>query len=379
MENAPATEAAAPAETNTPTDNGGGFIESLDSLFSQMDNPTPAPEPTSEPEPAPVESIVEKSVSPESSDEPLDPIDSIEEPKDWTPQAARRFKELKAELKEFKTRAQELEQVATQKDNRLQELEALANNPEYQQLQEQIQQYEQHMMLNRLEQSSVYQQQVEQPLRSLMAETDTIAEKYSIDPNTLIDAIAESDEATQEEMLSEVLANASDRDKFRIYKIIEEVQPILARRQLIMQNVQDALAEAEMLEQTRQQQQLAERAEQRREAAKAVADKLRSKLTFLSAIDGLDMNQLTEEAAAFEPAQADAVTGAYQTMAAKLLPKMASQYLALQKEVDALTERLAEYDNARPKAGGGALATGGAPTTADGKSFLEAVTAAFGG
>lgn len=379
MENAPATEAAAPAETNTPTDNGGGFIESLDSLFSQMDNPTPAPEPTPEPEPTPVESTVEKSVSPESSDEPLDPIDSIEEPKDWTPQAARRFKELKAELKEFKTRAQELEQVATQKDNRLQELEALANNPEYQQLQEQIQQYEQHMMFNRLEQSSVYQQQVEQPLRSLMAETDTIAEKYSIDPNTLIDAIAESDEATQEEMLSEVLANASDRDKFRIYKIIEEVQPILARRQLIMQNVQDALAEAEMLEQTRQQQQLAERAEQRREAAKAVADKLRSKLTFLSAIDGLDMNQLTEEAAAFEPAQADAVTGAYQTMAAKLLPKMASQYLALQKEVDALTERLAEYDNARPKAGGGALATGGAPTTADGKSFLEAVTAAFGG
>ena len=379
MENAPATEVASPAESNAPIDNGGGFIESLDSLFSQMDNPTPAPEPTPEPEPTPVESTTEKSVSPESEAEPIDPIDSIEEPKDWTPQAARRFKELKAELKEFKTRAQELEQVATQKDNRLQELEALANSPEYNQLQEQIQQYEQHMMMHRLENSNVYQQQVEQPLRDLMAEADTIAQKYSVDPNTLIDAIAESDEAAQEEMLSEVLASASDRDKFRIYKIIEGVRPVLARRQLIMQNAQDALAEADMLEQTRQQQQLADRAEQRREAAKAVADKLRSKLTFLSAIDGLDMNQLTEEAAAFEPAQADAVTGAYQTMAAKLLPKMASQYLALQKEVDALTERLAEYDGARPRAGGGALATGGAPTTADGKSFLEAVTAAFGG
>jgi hypothetical protein len=57
---------------------------------------------------------------------------------------------------------------------------------------------------------------------------------------------------------------------------------------------------------------------------------------------------------------------------------MAAQYMSLQKEIDALTDRLAEYDRAAPKAGGGSLATAGAPVTADGKSFLDAVTAAFG-
>jgi hypothetical protein len=134
-----------------------------------------------------------------------------------------------------------------------------------------------------------------------------------------------------------------------------------------------------MLEEQRQQQYLIERAEQRRSAADSVAEKLRSKLPFIAAIDGLDLKQLAAEAAEQEPTVLDPVTGTYQAMAAKLLPNIARQYVALQKEVDALTERLAEYDGATPKAGGGSLNTAGTPTTADGKSFLEAVTAAFGG
>ena len=375
-ENAPAVEAT---ETQSAAPDSGGFIETLDSLFSQMDNPQPTPEsvPQPTPEAAPEPQAVEAEEA--TSADPISELDSIEEPKDWTPQAARRFKELKAELKEFKSRAQELEQVAAQKDSRLQELEALANNPEYQQLQEKIEQYEQHMMFTQLENSAVYQQQIEAPLRELMSETDSIAEKYSVDANSLIDAIAESDESTQEEMLTELLANASDRDKYRIYKIIEEVKPILERRQMIMQNVQEAAAEAQMLEEQRQQQYLIERAEQRRSAADSVAEKLRSKLPFIAAIDGLDLKQLAAEAAEQEPTVLDPVTGTYQAMAAKLLPNIARQYVALQKEVDALTERLAEYDGATPKAGGGSLNTAGTPTTADGKSFLEAVTAAFGG
>ena len=370
----PAPEPAA-AETSTAPDNGG-FVESLDSFFASMDNPVePTPEPVKESKPEPVkESATETPV--ESN--PLSDLESLEEPKDWTPQAAKRFKELKAELKTYRSRAEELEQTVSQKESRLQELQALADNPEYQQLQERIAEYEQQMLVSKLESSHAYKTLVEQPLANLVEEADGIAEKYSLDAGTLLEVIATDDEAAQEEQLSELLANASDRDKFRVYKIIEETKPILQQRRVLQEHAEAALREAEQLDSQRQQQSLIERVQQRQEAANAVADKLKNKLTFLSGMEGVDLTVLAKEAAELEPSTLDPVTGTYQAMAAKLLPKMAAQYMSLQKEIETLTERLAEYDRATPKAGGGSLATAGTPTAADGKSFLDAVTAAFG-
>ena len=370
----PAPEPAA-AETSTAPDNGG-FVESLDSFFASMDNPVePTPEPVKESKPEPVK---ESAIETPAESNPLSDLESLEEPKDWTPQAAKRFKELKSELKTYRSRAEELEQTVSQKESRLQELQALADNPEYQQLQDRIAEYESQMLVSKLESSHAYKTLVEQPLANLVQEADGIAEKYSLDSNTLIEAIAEGDEAAQEEQLSELLANASDRDKFRVYKIIEEVRPILQQRRVLQEHAEAALREAEQLDSQRQQQSLVERVQQRQEAANAVADKLKNKLTFLSGMEGVDLTVLAKEAAELEPSTLDPVTGTYQAMAAKLLPKMAAQYMSLQKEIETLTERLAEYDRATPKAGGGSLATAGTPTAADGKSFLDAVTAAFG-
>lgn len=373
----PAPETAV-AETSPAPDNGG-FVESLDSFFASMDNPVePTPEPTPEPTQATVEDSLQEPTSTSAEPDPLSELDSIEEPKNWTPEAARRFKELKSELKTYRSRAEELEQTVSQKEHRLRELQALADNPENQELQKRIADYESQMLVSKLEDSHAYKTLVDQPLTDLVNEADTISQKYSLDPNALIDAISESDEAAQEELLTELLVNVSDRDKFRVYKIIEEVHPILAQRDVLRQNAQAALREAQELDNQRQQLTLAQRAQQRQEAASVVADKLKSKLTFLSGIDGVDMAAIAREAAEFEPSTLDPVTGTYQAMAAKLLPKMAIQYMGLQKEIDTLTERLAEYDRAAPKAGGGSLNTSGTPTTADGKSFLDAVTAAFG-
>ncbi len=373
----PAPEST-PVETSPAPDNGG-FVESLDSFFASMDNPVEStPEPVKETAAVEAKTTETEVVDTPTESNPLSDIDSLEEPKDWTPQAAKRFKELKSELKTYRSRAEELEQAVNQKESRLQELQALADNPEYQQLQERIAEYESQMLVSKLESSHAYKSLVEQPLANLVQEADGIAEKYSLDSNTLIEVIAESDEAVQEEQLSELLANASDRDKFRIYKIIEEVRPILEQRNVLQQHAEAALREAEALEIQRQQQTLIQRVQQRQEAANSVADKLKNKLTFLSGMEGVDLSAIAKEAAELEPSTLDPVTGTYQAMAAKLLPKMAAQYMNLQKEIDTLTERLAEYDRAAPKAGGGSLNSAGAPTMPDGKSFLDAVTAAFG-
>jgi hypothetical protein len=163
-----------------------------------------------------------------------------------------------------------------------------------------------------------------------------------------------------------------------VYKIIEEVAPILQQRQVLQEHAAEALREAEHLQSQQDQQQLINRTQQRQEAANAVADKLRSKVAFLSGVDGVDLNQLAKEAAQIDPATLDHVNSTYQAMAAKLLPKMVGQYMNLQKEIDVLTERLADYDRSAPKAGGGSLNNGSAPSALDGKSFVDAVAAAFG-
>ena len=369
----PAPETAV-AETSSAPDNGG-FVESLDSFFASMDNPV---ESTPEPVQAPVNESSQEPTSTSSEPDLLSDLDSIEEPKNWTPEAARRFKELKSELKTYRSRAEELEQTVSQRDHRLQELQALADNTESQELQKRVSEYESQMLVSKLENSHAYKTLVDEPLSNLVNEADIISQKYSLDPNALIDAISESDEAAQDELLTELLVNVSDRDKSRVYKIIEEVHPILEHRDVLRQNAQAALREAEELDNQRQQQTLAQRVQQRQEAASAVADKLKSKLTFLSGVKDVDLAAIAKEAAELEPSTLDPVTGTYQAMAAKLLPKMAIQYMSLQKEIDTLTEQLAEYDRATPRAGGGSLNTSGTPTAADGKSFLDAVTAAFG-
>ena len=372
----------APIENAAPSDSGG-FIDSIDTFFNEpaVEN---TPEVTPEVTPEPVQSTPESSKTDDSTpqsdpNDPLADIDSLDEPKDWTPQAARRFKELKNELKEYRTKAETYQNELTQREARLQELEAVSNNPEFQQLQERIEQYEQRMLLTDLENSSAFKNTIHEPLSQLVSEADSIAEKYGIESNTLLDVLALSDEATQDERLSEVLANASDRDKSRIYRIIEEIQPILAQRSAILENAAEAAKEAEYYEQQKQQAQLVERVQQRREAADAVAEKLQSKLKFLSSMDGLDMKQVAKEAAEFDPSTLDPVTGTYQAMAAKLLPKMAAQYISLQKEIDNLTERLADFDRASPKAGGGAAPAFNKGSVGGDKSFVDAVAAAFGG
>lgn len=376
-----------PTATTAAPDTSGGFIDSIDSFFDTQATaveptaPTEPATPTKPAEPAtPTEPTATAEPDASKSTDALSDLDSLDsDPKDWTPQAARRFKELKAELKTYRTRAEELEQQVSTKDSRLQELEALANNPEYQALQERIAEYEQRMMVTQLEESYAYKTLVDEPLQTIVGEMDALATKYSIDTKALLDAVAESEESVQEERLSELLTEMSDRDKFRIYSAIDQINPLLQQRQVLQQHASEALLEAQQLEQQMREQSLREAAQQRQDAALSVADKLKSKLTFLTGMEGVDLNGLATEAAALDPASLDPVTGTYQAMAAKLLPKVAAQYVQLQRELETLTERLAEYDKATPKAGGGSLAAAGTPTTADGKSFLDAVTAAFGG
>lgn len=383
------TTTATPAE---PTASADGFIGSIEDAFSGFDTsiadaPDPAPlkEASDVVEPAGADTEepaadVEDTETP-ATDSPLDELDSADDVgKDWIPRAARRFKQLKAELKGSKARLSELESSLTAREARLKELEAIADNPEYDQLKSRVEEYEQQLLVTKLESSKIYQDLVAQPLAELVTEADAIAEKYEVDANELLDAIALEDEAAQEEALSDLLAAATDRDRFRIYKVIEQIKPILHQRSVLQENAQAALQEAEALQETQTKQQLAERAAARQQAAEVVADKIRTKLTFLEGVDGVDFAALSKKVAETDPTALSPVDAAFQTYAAQLFPKLAREYVSLQKELSALTDKLAKFDRASPRAGGGGSnpPMGGSSSDST-KSFADAVNAAFGG
>jgi hypothetical protein len=205
-------------------------------------------------------------------------------------------------------------------------------------------------------------------LDNLMEQTKQLADKYDIDPEVLIDAFAQEDQTIQDETLAEILSEATDRDKAKIYRIIEDINPILERRSQLLENASEALNEANLAAEKRQEQEAAERLQDRTNAA----------LPFLSGIEGLDMDSIQQKAAEVDPSVLHPVDATYNSISAQLLPTIVKEYIGLQKEVDALTDRLSEYEEAEP------TMSGTSPTSKQvagqakkDTSFADSIEAAF--
>lgn len=376
----PVSEAPAVEELPNASEPSS-FADALDAAFAKLDFSSSAVseepkqvEPKEEPEAQETEQVEAEQAEPTSEE---DPLEQLTEEVDWTPKAANRFKQLKEELKGSRSELEQLRQLSKEQEAKLQELSAIAENKDIEQLQSRIAEYEQERMFTNLEQTTAYQEAVTKPLASLMEQADQIADKYEVDANALIDILALDDPEAQDERLSEILPNASDRDKARIYRIIEEINPILERRKSLYDNVEEAAREAALLEETRQKQELAERARLRDNVTRNVVDRVVEKLPFIKTIDGIDINSIQSKAASTDPSVIHPVDFAYNAVSAQLLPAIVKEYVGLRKEIEVLTDKLAEFESAEPKmsgaSGGQRSATGG-----DG-NFIDAINRAFGG
>jgi hypothetical protein len=212
-----------------------------------------------------------------------------------------------------------------------------------------------------------------------MEQADQIADKYEIDPDTLVDVMALEDKDQQDEQLAELLPNASDRDKARLYRIMEDIDPIVDRRQAMFENADQALAEAKLLSEQKEAQAAAEKAQLRANVTRNVVERVQQKLPFLSGIEGLDMAEVQKQAADADPSVIHPVDHAYNAVSAQLLPNIVKEYVAMRKENEALMDRLADYEGAEPTVSGAAVpqaATSG--VTAD-MTFEQSIAAALGG
>jgi predicted ribosome quality control (RQC) complex YloA/Tae2 family protein len=385
---APVIEAAveeAPSNVDSLPDatEALSFESSLEAAFANLDQ-APEPEPVVEPEPVEDTSVEDTAVEDtavedtavEESDDPIENLtDDIGD--EWTPKAANRFKELKTELKTNRSELEQLRQQSKEYESKIQELTGLTESKDMDQMQEKLAQYEQEKALTNLEQTQAYKQAVSQPLEALVEQADQIADKYEVDSDALIDVLSLDDPKEQEEQLAELLPNASDRDKAKVYRIMEDIDPILQRRAKLYENADAALAEAKQLEEQQNAATAADNAQLRQNITKNVVERVQEKLPFLKGIEGLDMSTIQQKASETDPSVMHPVDHAYNAVSAQVFPTVVRQYLEMRKEVESLTDRLAEYEDAEPAMSGQTKAPSRAGVS-ENASFEERVNAALG-
>ena len=365
------------------------FESSLEAALANLDaapNEEAAPEETPE---IPQEVAEEPAAEPEAeptaeetaeSDEPAEPLEALSDDigDDWTPKAASRFKQLKTELKSSKSELDMLRQQQQEYESKIKELTGLTENRDIDALQEKLTEYENQRMLDSLETTDAYRQAITEPLATLMEQADQIADKYEIDPDTLVDVMALEDKDQQDEQLAELLPNASDRDKARLYRIMEDIDPIVDRRQAMFENADQALAEAKVLGEQREAQAAAEKAQLRANVTRNVVERVQQKLPFLSGIEGLDMAAVQQQASDADPSVIHPVDHAYNAVSAQLLPNIVKEYVSMRKENEALMDRLADYEGAEPTVSGAAVPQAATSGVTSDMTFEQSIAAALG-
>ena len=279
------------------------FTAALDAAFENLNTvDTPEPDDTAEADVEETETVAKdepveeqtKVDDNDSNDDSFDPTSDLDDDigDDWTPKAASRFKALKAELKESTTELDQLRQQVSEQESKIKELSGMSEYPDYEDMKSKLEAYEKEKMFSDLEETDAYKSAVTEPLDNLMEQTKQLADKYDIDPEVLIDAFAQEDQTIQDETLAEILSEATDRDKAKIYRIIEDINPIIERRSQLLENASEALNEANLASEKKQEQEAAERLQDRTNAARNVAERVKKKLPFLSGIEGLDMDSI---------------------------------------------------------------------------------------
>jgi hypothetical protein len=231
-------------------------------------------------------------------------------------------------------------------------------------------------MFTDLEDTQVYKDAITKPLDTIIDNTRELAEKYDVSPDDLVEALAIQDTAEQDERISELLVDATDRDRARIYRTIEDLTPILQKREAMLENASEALGEANLAKEQKEEMELAERARERNSAAKNVVARVQKKLPFLSGIEGLDMAAIQAKAAEVDPSVIHPVDYTYNSVSAQILPSIIKEYMGMRKENETLTDRLAEFEGAEPTMSGSAPSSS---AKGEDLSFTERIEAAFAG
>lgn len=306
-------------------------------------------------------------------DDDIAPEEKDEEPDTtgMTKAAGERFKELRSEIKTFKTQLATEAQARAQAEARVKELEAL--NGQSEEITKKLADYELELSISRLEATEPYKAAVTAPLAEIASIADAVATKYDIDAGKLLDAIAITDQAEQDEAFEDLLSGVGERDKLKIYAQAERLPQIMAERARLHDNRESAIAELDARKSAAEQAAAADNAKARKAAVELVQSRVVAKLPFLKT-DSFDVASAVAKVVDADFDAADVTTKAYNAVSGHLVPQLAKAYLSVMKELETVTDELGKYKKASPSPKGTA---GSGPPPTEGGNFVESLERAF--
>ncbi len=364
------SEQAEQVTQETPVEAfGASFEEALAAAYTESDTPIevavvektePVKKEPEVKEKAP-ETVEEVVVEEEEHDIKL-PIDEevaeVEEEADttgMTKSAGERFKGLRTELKVIKTDLNTKAQALAAAEAKIKEFEA--NSGVSEEVQKKLEQYELELSVSRLEATEAYKNSVTKPLAAIAGEAETLAAKYSIDVDKLLDAISLTDTEKQDEAFADLLDGVNDRDRLKVYSLSEKLPAIFEQRTKLHDNSAEALKELEATKQSQSEAELLIKSKERAAAVDLVATRVAKALPFLSTSGKFDL-EVVKSGSDTDYDTQDITTKAYNAYAGKLVPQLAKAYLGIMKEVEELTNELDKHRKADPSFKDGKQPTG---------------------
>ena len=294
--------------------------------------------------------------------------DDDEETKNMSAAAGAKFKELKAELKEYKARAAEALKI----------MEEAKNSPvvseEVEQLKSRLAEYEQEIAVTRVEATPEFKRAVIEPTQAILDTASSMAERYKVDARKLVNALREESVNEGSDALTEMAADFSERDRVRLYRMADDLSDVSRRRDYLRENAATAYAE-------QQEQAKAEEARMEqvyRENSSKTATKIWQE-TFaehpaLSSLDKEVVQEIQNSGSESDLLDSTPDVRAYAVYAGVAFPHVVKQLSAATEKVAALEQALSKYKKASPKVSGN---TDTSASVSSDVGFLDAIEKRF--
>lgn len=385
----PAAEAAVEKETPAPeqvqkqdtppepTPSGNGLLDSFDSYFKEkagekveVDEPTfgePDKEkPKEEEKPA-------DDKAPEQDPDELETPEMTEAKKKMSMKAAEAFDKVKASAKakledlRLKLKAAE-EKAANATTSNAKELEEKVAAAEAK-----LKEQESKLAFYDVREHPEYKEAVEAPTLAVKDQINRLALASKLETADLIKAIVETDPAKQGDLLDGLVENMRDRDKVKLYQLVEDWGVIAATEQRIKDEAPKAYAEVQAKRQAEAEAKKAESVTAWKQASDTVWSKLAEKIPAIKDVKPEELRAEYDKMDLESMSVTDKVAAVAASVAfVPIVKQLTTANAAKDAEIKELKLQLGKYRKATPGAGGGSTTSVTRADDAPG-GFLDAV------
>jgi len=316
-------------------------------------------------------SFLEKEAAPADPDassvKPDEADDKV--PDGLTEKAGQRWKELKSEIKDWKRKFEEAStsQAPPEAVNKLKAAEAEATS-----LREKLESYERELTGVKLEATEEYQKRVIQPLDTVRATVEDLADTYELDIEALNSAVVEDNRKERVKKLARLAEPMLEPDRLKLYRTAEEFDAIVNTKTSLEENAAETLQRFDRERADTQRRQSVAELHKQKEAADQMWELMARKLPFLA--DEATAKAIRAEADTVDFSSADSGLRAYGAYAGAALPRLSKALREKDVRIAELERQIGAFKGAAPTAGGSAPASGPKPG-----SFLDAIEQGLGG